>query len=136
MFEKEAEDKAFEKYPLSDRCDKIDFERNLKYEEGFKDGAEFGYKLAKEEIDYLNKHWRSEEERKANEWHYVKDELPRKSDSTLCELIPVFVAVKVGYHIETYGTYWNLKLGKFECLDEVYAWCYTPEPPELPKESD
>ena len=71
---------------------------------------------------------------KANEWHYVKDELPRKSDSTLCELMPVFVAVKVGYKISTYGTYWNLKIGKFECLDEVYAWCYTPEPPELPKE--
>ena len=73
---------------------------------------------------------------KKDEWHYVKDELPRKSDSTLCELMPVFVAVKVGYHIETYGTYWNLKIGKFECLDEIYAWCYTPEPPELPKESE
>jgi len=71
---------------------------------------------------------------KANEWHFVKDELPRKSDSTLCEVIPVFVAVKVGYKVSTYGTYWNLRLGKFECLDEVYAWCYTPEPPELPKE--
>lgn len=73
---------------------------------------------------------------KENGWHYVKDELPRKSDSTLCELMPVFVAVKVGYKISTYGTYWNLKLGKFECLDEVYAWCYTPEPPELPREAD
>ena len=119
MFEKEAEEYA-----------KKLLNPSLEY--AFKDGAEFGYNFAKEEIDYLNKHWRSEEERKANEWHYVKDELPRKSDSTLCELIPVFVAVKVGYHIETYGTYWNLKLGKFECLDEVYAWCYTPEPPELP----
>ena len=78
-------------------------------------GAEFGYN-------------------KANEWHYVKDELPIKTDSTLCELIPVFVAVKVGYHIETYGTYWNLKSGKFECLDDVYAWCYPSEPPELPPE--
>ena len=72
---------------------------------------------------------------KANEWHYVKDELPRKSDATLCELMPVFVAVKVGYDVSTYGTYWNLRLGKFECLDEVYAWCYVPEPPELPKET-
>lgn len=71
---------------------------------------------------------------KANEWHYVKDELPRKSDATLCERMAVFVAVKVGYNVSTYGTYWNLRLGKFECLDEVYAWCYAPEPPELPKE--
>ena len=76
-----------------------------------------------------------EKMKKDAEWHYVKDELPRKSDSTLCELMPVFVAVKVGYKISTYGTYWNLKLGKFECLDKVYAWCYTPEPPEL-KESE
>ena len=55
MFEKEAEDKAFEKYPLSDRCDKIDFERNLKYEEGFKDGAEFGYNKANEKYSELSK---------------------------------------------------------------------------------
>ena len=55
MFEKEAEDKAFEKYPLSDRCDRIDLERNLKYEEGFKEGAEFGYNKAKEEAkDIIN----------------------------------------------------------------------------------
>lgn len=81
----------------------------------FQKGAEFGYN-------------------KAKEWHYVKDELPRKSDATLCELMPVFVAVKVGYNVSTYGTYWNLRLGNFECLDEVYAWCYAPEPPELPKE--
>ena len=41
---------------------------------------------------------------------------------------------ELGYNVSTYGTYWNLRLGKFECLDEVYAWCYAPEPPELPKE--
>ena len=29
-----------------------------------KEGAEFGYNLAKEEMDYLNKHWKSEEELK------------------------------------------------------------------------
>lgn len=38
--EKEAEQQAFEKYPLSDRCDRIDLEKNLKYEEGYIDGAE------------------------------------------------------------------------------------------------
>lgn len=111
MFEKEAEEYATENWEY--------------YEEGQNDskalkqaylaGAEFGYN-------------------KANEWHYVKDELPRKSDATLCERMAVFVAVKVGYNVSTYGTYWNLRLGKFECLDEVYAWCYAPEPPELPKE--
>ena len=83
--------------------------------EAYLAGAEFGYS-------------------KANKWHYVKDELPIKSDATLYKLMPVFVAVKAGYNVSTYGTYWNLRLGKFECLDEVYAWCYAPEPPELPKE--
>ena len=130
MFEKEAEKYADKQIGCGDG-----YYEWTDVKQSFKDGAEFGYKLAHEEMDYLNKHWGNGKD-KANEWHYVKDELPRKSDSTLCELIPVFVAVKVGYHIETYGTYWNLKLGKFECLDEVYAWCYTPEPPELPKESD
>lgn len=115
----------------------------------FKDGADFGYNKCKEEMQKNGLALQSDmdetieqnialkkELEKANEWYYVKDKLPKKSDSTLCELIPVFVAVKVGYRVSTYGTYWNLKLGKFECLDEVYAWCYTPEPPELPKESE
>ena len=63
MFEKEAEEYA-EKGGLP----------REKYLYGlkamsFKDGAEFGYNLAKEEMDYLNQHWKSEEERKTNEWH-------------------------------------------------------------------
>ena len=89
MFEKEAEDKAFEKYPLSDRCDRIDLERNLKYEEGFKDGAEFGYNKAKVEVEesYRESLCNSEcnlasvtekleELKKANEWHKVTEKLP------------------------------------------------------------
>ena len=43
MFEKEAEDRAFEKYPIPDGYSDIEFVRNIKYEEGFKDGAVFGY---------------------------------------------------------------------------------------------
>lgn len=115
MFEKEAEDYSIDTYEtcLYDNLPYVNDSRAR--EESFKDGAEFGYN-------------------KANEWHYVKDELPRKSDATLCERMAVFVAVKVGYNVSTYGTYWNLRLGKFECLDKVYAWCYAPEPPELPKE--
>lgn len=57
MFEKEAERIAVEKYG-----------GNIvmvgAYETGFIEGAEFGYKLAHEEMEYLNKHWgESEEER-------------------------------------------------------------------------
>ena len=54
MFEKEADDAGNEKikgnYQFA-RC------ARKSYKDGFKDGAEFGYN-------------------KANEWHYVKDELP------------------------------------------------------------
>lgn len=142
MFEKEAEEYAIENYETCLYDDLPYANDSRAREQSFKDGAEFGYNKAKEEfacqlkevVETCN-HWQEVAE-KANEWHYVKDELPRKSDSTLCELRPVFVAVKVGNRVSTYGTYWNLRLGNFECLDEVYAWCYTPEPPELPKESE
>ena len=123
MFEKEAEEYANGKghehynYLIEENTGSYaDFARLC-----FKDGAEFGYN-------------------KANEWHYVKDgDLPEKSDSTLRQLLPVTVAVKiagVSSAITTYGTWWDIRRGKFECLDEVYAWCYTPEPPELPKEGE
>lgn len=50
MFEKEAIDRANRKYPIPRVYDELDVARNRKYEDGFKDGAEFGYN-------------------KANEWH-------------------------------------------------------------------
>lgn len=50
MFEKDAIDRANRKYPIPRVYDELDVARNRKYEEGFKDGAEFGYN-------------------KANEWH-------------------------------------------------------------------
>ena len=55
MFEKEAED--------SFKCKKVLYKWETdkhSYIDGFKDGANFGYN-------------------KANEWHYVKDELPKTS---------------------------------------------------------
>lgn len=65
MFEKEAEDRAFREYPIPRVNNELDFERNIKYEEGFKAGAEFGYN-------------------KANEWHYVKDgDLPPEDTKVL-----------------------------------------------------
>ena len=76
MFEKEAEEYLIRN--LCKACLTI-CENSCAHAESekraYKDGAEFGYN-------------------KALEWHYVKDELPRKSDATLCELMPVFVAVK------------------------------------------
>lgn len=61
MFEKEAEEAGNEKikgnYQFA-RC------ARKSYKDGFKDGAEFGYN-------------------KANEWHYVKDELPDENQWVL-----------------------------------------------------
>ena len=74
MFEKEAEEY-------------VDLSGNRNYtERAFKDGAEFGYKLAHEEMDYLNKHW-GNGKGKANEWHYVKDgDLPKENKICLLYL--------------------------------------------------
>lgn len=44
MFEVEASEKANKKYPIPKVCNELDVARNRKYEEGFKDGAEFVYK--------------------------------------------------------------------------------------------
>ena len=121
MFEKEAEEKSLEQPFSKDH-----------YYYGFKEGAEFGYKLAHEEIDYLNKHWRSEEERKANEWHFVKDgEYPKEKGNYL-------VAWERTHHVEEYGKWgfdvdlFNADEGYFEGVgDYVIAW----KEIVLPKES-
>ena len=55
MFEKEAEEYGKEKIDLATSMMNPQIETATR--QGFKDGAEFGYN-------------------KANEWHYVKDELP------------------------------------------------------------
>ena len=109
MFEKEAEDKAFEKYPLSDRCDRIDLERNLKYEEGFQDGAQFGYK-------------------KGNEWHYVKDIKPKDNEYVLIytDIKNVYIARLVE------DDYFITNKGGFVQTSAVIAW----KEIVLPKESE
>lgn len=82
MFEEESKEYANEwLYHVKDlelhhkEDDKPEYTRIL---EAHQKGAEFGYNFAKEEIDYLNKHWRNEEERKANEWHDINDMPPSK----------------------------------------------------------
>lgn len=64
MFEKDAIDRANRKYPIPRVYDELDVARNRKYEEGFKDGAEFGYN-------------------KANEWHNLNEnckDLPNEGE--------------------------------------------------------
>lgn len=99
MFEKEAKEEA-EKLEEKQTLGVYDNDEDLArdegfndgkvygYEEGFKDGAEFGYNFAKEEMDYLNKHWGSKEERKADEWHEVeKGDLPKSSKSSVIGIL-------------------------------------------------
>lgn len=100
MFEKEAEDKAFEKYPLSSDYDSIAFERNIKYEEGFKDGAEFGYS-------------------KAVEWHDLRknpDDIPHEESGQLYLLY-----WRLG-SIDGYSVVRKI----VNPLKDVIAWCRVP----------
>jgi len=69
MFEKEAEELIEESKRL-----------NTTPRETVYKAIEFGYNFAKEEIDYLNKHWRSEEENKANEWHEIESKVTPKRE--------------------------------------------------------
>ena len=132
MFEKEAEEysvgKAHEHYNYlfeEHAGSPVDFARWC-----FQDGAEFGYNLAKEEIDYLNKHWGNEKD-KANEWHYVKDgELPRQDGNT-CFSIEVLANNKK-------WVYYRFDFGKWFCGNKevkVIAWKEIVLP-ELPKETE
>ena len=88
MFEKEAKERARklkESQTLGVYDSDEDYARDsgwndgdvAGYEEGFKDGAEFGYN-------------------KANEWHYVKDGNPNNDNDILCQISKDEVVV--GYY--------------------------------------
>ena len=99
MFEKEAEDKALENNPIPQDGDWVDLVINRKYEEGFKDGAEFGYN-------------------KASEWHYVKDgDLPKDEDWKWC------VSYRGYYYVakyeEMFGCWTNQEYSE---VMQPYAW--------------
>ena len=100
MFEKEAEeagnDKIKENHQFA-RC------ARKSYKDGFKDGAELGYT-------------------KANEWHFVKDELPPKK-------VPLNIItfdknkkrrVWVGEYDGGNGQWWTGYFNHF--IDVPYAW--------------
>ena len=64
MFEKEAEEWVKENMDCCKTDNSVnqsipyfDEEERCCAKSAFQDGAEFGYKLAHEEMDYLNKHW-------------------------------------------------------------------------------
>ena len=118
MFEKEAEESSKKAF-----CIAHTHEDELIYRNGFQKGAEFGYNLAKEEIDYLNKHWGNGKD-KANEWHYAKDgDLPSDRHG--------HVVINQDWDKVT------IRNGRFEHLDggkaDVIAWKEIIFP-KLPKE--
>lgn len=110
----------------------------------FQKGAEFGYNIAKEEIDYLNKHWRNEEESKANEWHYCKDKLPEIKVGNCVDVEVCFLNAfdnpckKSCYWNGKDFLYWSDKkpIGekKVSLFGKIYAWKYEDKLPEIPKE--
>ena len=109
MFEKEVKKSFIKRYPNNSAI-------NTYYNEGFKDGAEFGYN-------------------KANEWHYVKDELPP-------EHIPLNILTLdkdkkkrlwTGEYKGGNGEYWTGYFNHF--IDKPYAWKEIVLPKEI-KEND
>ena len=119
MFEKEAKENAHKKYPVPLNWDSIDLARNGKYEEGFKDGAEFGYN-------------------KANEWHYPsKGELPKEDTAEKETIYLLCFGLDDSDYMTglfSYGRFWCFDNGWFE-TNEVIAWKELVSP-ELPKESE
>ena len=114
MFEKEAEEYATNVFnPVQE---KFCITRELvqgHIAEGFKEGAQFGYNFAKEEIDYLNKHWRSEEESKANEWHKPSEKLPEE-----CSLVLAYLFEETEPTICEY-----VVSDQWECLPKRIVFC-------------
>ena len=109
-FKEVAEDKALENCPIPQDGDWIDIAMNSKYEEGFQDGAVFGYN-------------------KANEWHYVKDgDLPEVDNRiVLCVCSDGYIDGKKHYILKL------LTRKEFPLFQPVYAWKEIVLP-ELPKE--
>ena len=102
MFEKEAEERA------KDYTENK--ERQMAYECGFLDGAEFGYN-------------------KANEWHYVKDgDLPKEPKRYLCQ-IKYNVGGAITYECSDYDVEYNSWTDSY---GDVIAW----KEIVLPKESE
>ena len=98
--------------------------------EAHQKGAEYGYNLAHEEMDYLNKHWGNRKD-KANEWHYVKD-------GDLSKEIKEYLVYKIdGYGCKSIQVmqFNNQHCWCANCQNEIKAWKEIVLP-ELPKESE
>lgn len=142
MFEKEAEEYADERISkvLKNATFKSTFWHEQDWEnckQDFLAGAEFGYNKAKEEIQGLGLALQSDMDKtieqnlqlkkelnKANEWHCVKDELPKETKN-YC-----IYSEEWGVEIRKFF----VDVGYFECRknDDIIAW----KEIVLPKESE
>lgn len=95
--------------------------------QGFIDGAEYGYKLAHEEMDYLNQHWKSEDERKANEWHSPNEHI----DKDMVVLGIIKLCNKPRYSLVQWNGEWWYQYGTYNAEVRLIVWYNIPE---LPKE--
>ena len=125
MFEKEAKERARkleESQTLGVYDSDEDYARDsgwndgevAGYEEGFKDGAEFGYN-------------------KANEWHFVKDELPpvKKEYNNRSELVLVLSKEKEMQYAQYVEKEKTWARGICEINFEPYAWKEIVLPEEI-----
>ena len=125
-----------------------DYSKKQDYKKGWQDGAEFGYNKAKEEMQEQGLALQSDMDKtieqnialkkelnKANEWHYVKDELPP-------EHIPLNILTLdkdkkkrlwTGEYKGGNGEYWTGYFNHF--IDKPYAWKEIVLPEEI-KEND
>lgn len=111
MFEQVAEEMANKKYPIPRVCNELDFARNFRYKEGFKDGAMFVYN-------------------KVDKLHYVKDgDLPKNNTQVLALLENK--RLKISIFMENKFTIWNRDCDTYTKLYGVIAWKEIILPKEL-----
>ena len=116
MFEKEAEDYGLNNYEMCSYHDLPYASDRRARVQAFKDGAEFGYN-------------------KANEWHYVKDELPpiKKKYCGRSELVLVLSKEKEMQYAQYVESEKTWARGICEISFEPYAWKEIVLPKECEK---
>ena len=113
MFEKEAEEYATRPIFYGTHTWKDE-------EKAFKDGAEFGYNKG---FEFGVKSNEKVNQIVANEWHYVKDELPSESAMLLLARKTINgVQALIGYYRSNQFEIFNEKSCVMQNIDSVYAW--------------
>ena len=102
MFEKEAAEHANTKYPIHRYWTEIELARNCKYEEGFKDGAEFGFQKGK------------------NEWHDLQkdpNDLPEETEFIESDVLILLVQLRGTEHK-------RYELGRYIFSENVFSYSH------------